>query len=187
MKGDFNMRLFFALNFDESTKNALMRVVDNLKEVTLSGNYTLRDNLHVTLAFLGERSNEELETIKKAMANIVCKPFTMVFSGVGSFTRGDIARLYWIGIESNPVLDALFSSVRKVLADAGIQLEEKEFVPHLTIGREIRLKDASVAGTIPIKVTPIRFTPKKISLMESTRENGKPLYTEIAKKNICYL
>jgi 2'-5' RNA ligase len=178
------MRLFLALNFDESTKNALMKVVDHLKEVTLSGNYTLRDNLHVTLAFLGERSDEEVDIIKKAMANISCKPFTIVFSGVGSFTRGDIARLYWIGIESNPVLDALFLSVRKGLADAGIQFEEKEIVPHLTIGREIRLKDSNAAGNIPIKVTPIRFTPKKISLMESTRENGKPLYIEIAKKNL---
>lgn len=176
------MRLFIAINFDEVTKNALMRIVDNLKNVTVSGNYTTRDNLHITLAFLGEKTPEETEKIKKALSGISCKPFTLVFSGVGSFTRGDVARLYWIGIEDNPILNGLIVSVKNAMTEAGIAFDDKDIIPHLTIGRDVRLKDSDHAINLPIKVSPIRYSPKKISLMESTRENDKPVYVEIAKK-----
>ena len=53
------MRLFIAINFDENMLDALTEIQDDLRRCGVKGHYTPRENLHMTLAFLGENDDPE--------------------------------------------------------------------------------------------------------------------------------
>ena len=53
------MRLFIAILFEEKIINALTQFQDNLKAKGVKGNYSRRENLHITLAFIGEYGNPD--------------------------------------------------------------------------------------------------------------------------------
>ncbi len=59
------MRLFVAINFSKDVKNALLAAIDELKGQAVSGNFTSPDNLHLTLAFIGE--SERASAIRGAI------------------------------------------------------------------------------------------------------------------------
>jgi len=80
------MRLFIAIKFNSEIKNALLSMQEQLKRANIRGNYTKPENLHLTLAFIGEYGDPDyvLETLEQ----VKFKPFELALDGVGSF--GDI-------------------------------------------------------------------------------------------------
>ena len=84
------MRLFIAIQFEEKILDALNDFQDDLKEKGVTGNYTRRENLHITLAFIGEYGNPH--DVLEAMEQVGFRPFDIALDGVGSF--GD---LFWVG------------------------------------------------------------------------------------------
>lgn len=93
------MRLFIAINFEEEVKNQLCEAIEQLRESSLQGNFTGRENLHLTLVFIGE--TQRADDIKHAMDAVRAEPFVLKIGGLGLFKRqgGD---LYWMGVEQNP-------------------------------------------------------------------------------------
>ena len=67
------MRLFIAINFDPETKRKLLEVQHRLRELG-KGNFSREDNLHLTLAFIGEVPMERLEDVKAAMDQVKFPP-----------------------------------------------------------------------------------------------------------------
>ncbi|MDO5297728.1 MAG: 2'-5' RNA ligase family protein [bacterium] len=63
------MRLFIAINFDEATKEAAAASAKLLQQHSLRGNFSSRDNYHITLAFLGETERRRLPKVREAMEN----------------------------------------------------------------------------------------------------------------------
>ena len=88
------MKLFMAVNFDEDIKLRIKTVQDKLKKETQRGKFSLPENLHLTLVFLGETAEDRLPEIKNAMEQTVCSdaapiyPFDLIFSCAGFFKRG---------------------------------------------------------------------------------------------------
>jgi 2'-5' RNA ligase len=91
------MRLFIAIGFDPSVKDAICAVRDKLGAAAVRGHVTARDNLHLTLAFLGEQPPSRIPAIKQAMEQAKVGAFDIALSGAGRFARreGDI---WWIGL-----------------------------------------------------------------------------------------
>ena len=58
------MRLFIAINFDDSFKTGLLNIINTLKRNGIKGNFTLSDNLHLTLVFLGEIEHSSPSKVK---------------------------------------------------------------------------------------------------------------------------
>ena len=174
------MRLFLALNLDFATRNAVLAAQAELKTRSVSGNFTVPENLHLTLAFLGEveplRKKELLSLLEFSPEG----PLSLVLSGMGVFPRGSEG-LYWIGTRPDSLLRDLVRELRKRLAAAGFPFDPKPFSPHLTIGREVSLRPEWIGKPLP--AFPDRtFVPSRISLMESLREDGKLVYLEVGKK-----
>ena len=69
------MRLFIAINFDDKIKDELCLLTDELKNYSVSGNFTRRENLHLTLVFIGETPSNKITSIKSAIDNIQQQPF----------------------------------------------------------------------------------------------------------------
>lgn len=167
-------RLFVAINFPEEVKVRLAECTDQLRDCASRGNFTAPGNLHLTLAFIGQTDREE--DIIGVLDDTVGSPFELTLSKFGKFAhgRGDI---YWIGVAQSPALSAMQADITKRFRSAGINIEERVFRPHITLGREV------VAQEPKIQAPQATFTVSHIELMQSLREEGrlvyKPLHTKV--------
>jgi RNA 2',3'-cyclic 3'-phosphodiesterase len=84
------MRLFIAIKFTEEIKNQLCTAIGYLKEHAIHGNFTQKENLHLTLVFIGDTA--KTAEVARAMDMVQAQPFTLKISGLGKFRRdgGDI-------------------------------------------------------------------------------------------------
>ena len=167
MTGGLPMRLFVAIQLSDEMKKAAVETLHVLKKKGITGNYVPTQNLHLTLAFIGE--TDDPGAVKDALKGVPLKPFRMTFSDMGNF--GD---LLWIGVKGNQGLSGAAKAVRDALDGAGIEYDRKKFAPHITV---IRKASGSWKG-IPAPKGDMMV--KKISLMKSTNKDGKHVYAEVA-------
>lgn len=160
------MRLFIAVQLSEEMKGAVLGTMHALKKQGVRGSYVPAQNLHLTLAFIGETNN--VSAVKEALQGIKVRPFRLSLSETGVF--GD---LLWVGLKGNQGLAAAAREVRAALDEAGIPYDRKKFTPHITI---IRRMSGPWKQVPPPKGD---MTVEKISLMKSEEKDGKRVYTEI--------
>ena len=85
------MRIFIALQFEESFRQALLDVQSTLKNCGIKGNYTKPENLHLTMAFIGEYGNPQ--NILDALGDIEFAPFELFLNGIGRFKTISVGRI----------------------------------------------------------------------------------------------
>lgn len=175
------MRLFVAINFNTEIINRLFNVVQRLQSHALKGNFTRKENLHLTLAFIGE--TPRVAEAKQALDCIDESCFTLKLGGLGFFPRQG-GSIYWLGVEKDAKLDSLHNQLSSNLAASGFAIEKRSFRPHLTLGREIVLKDDFDMKEFTRNIPALEMRVQKISLMKSERLNGKLIYTEIYAKEL---
>lgn len=174
------MRIFTAIIFEENLKTSLNSVTDRLREVTERGSFTIKDNLHLTLNFIGE--TDRLELVKKAMKQAVKKAntesFPITIKGFGRFMRreGDIC---YVGVEKDRSLWALQKELVHEFKEEGFPVDDLEYKPHLTLSRRTTFAGKFDDRRFGETIEPMRMEVNKISLMSSERIQGKLVYTEI--------
>lgn len=180
------MRLFIAINFSSEVKNALSETIANLRQAALQGRFTSWDNLHLTLVFIGEsnRVSDIVQIMQEVAERCFTEPFRIALSEAGVFggsrSRGSnrsrrAGDLHWIGIAKNDALNNLVENLSHELKKAGLDIEKRRFVAHVTIGREVVLPEAAT-----VFVQPAEMLADHISLMRSDRIDGQQVYTELA-------
>ena len=160
------MRLFVAITLSDEMKKTVTGTLHSLKKAGVKGSYVPSQNLHLTLAFIGEVKDSS--AVKEALQTVKLKPFRLSLSEMGTF--GD---LLWVGLKGNQGLSAAVKDVRGALDAAGIDYDKKKFVPHITIIRKMNGSWKSVPAP------KCEMMVKKISLMKSEVKDGKRVYTEI--------
>jgi 2'-5' RNA ligase len=155
--------------------------VEQLQGSTKSGTFTQKDNLHLTLNFIGE--TKRLEEVKlamdKAVGRVMAKSFTLSIGGLGKFKRreGDI---YWVGVEREDTLWRLQKEMVKELKSAGFfDIDDFEYTPHLTLGRRVHVNEDFHHKDFEAGIVPMQMEVRRISLMKSERLGGRLVYTEI--------
>ena len=160
------MRLFIAINLSSAMKGSLIRMQDALYDRGVRGNYTSEENLHLTLAFIGEYP--DAEPVLDALSSVTFRPFELRLEGMGRF--GD---LWWAGMRDSAGLTAVVRRIRRALAENNIPFDKKRFSPHITL---IRKASGEMPGTAP---EPVSMTVNSISLMRSDRGRHGMIYTEL--------
>ncbi len=160
------MRLFVAITLSDEIKSSVTASMHALKKAGVKGSYVPSQNLHLTLAFIGEV--EGSTAVKEALQTVKFKPFRLSLSEMGTF--GD---LLWVGLKGNQGLSAAVREVRGALDAAGIAYDKKKFAAHITIIRKMSGSWKSVPAPKG------EMMVKKISLMKSEVKDGKRVYTEI--------
>ena len=122
------MRLFIAIRLSEEMKEALVDAQNAMYDRGVRGSFSPEENLHLTLAFIGEYP--EAEPVLDALSDLRFRPFALTLDGVGCF--GD---LWWAGVGESAALKAVARRVRRALAEAGIPFDRKRFAPHVTLLR----------------------------------------------------
>ena len=167
------MRLFIALQLDDEMRSALVSAQDTLRENRVRGAFSPRENLHITMLFIGEYGSAE--PVLDAMDKVVFEPFDLTLSGkIGSF--GDIL---WAGTEQSNSLERLERRLRRALSDAGIPFDRKSFTPHITLLRRTELPDSGSFAVSDVEISPVTMTVNEVTLFRSDRGRHGMIYTEL--------
>ena len=129
------MRLFVALDLDDAVRSRICRFLDGVRGFAPDVRWVRPESLHVTLKFIGEKSEEEVETIKRALETLAGNTFEMNFRGYGFFPGARAPRVFWVGIEGGAELTSLAATVDETLIQLDIAKEEHVFNAHLTLER----------------------------------------------------
>lgn len=167
------MRLFISINLSDTIKDTIMDLQNDLRNHGITGNFTSTRNLHLTLAFIGEYNNAD--KVLRVMKSVPFNSFSLSLSGnVGTF--GD---LWWVGLKKDKTLLGLTSQLRNALHEADIPFDKKSFKPHITILRKAESGLHKNSDNCSVKLSEASMVVNKISLMNSHRENGKLIYSEL--------
>ena len=164
------MRLFISIKFDDAILDALTAFQRDLKAQGVTGNYTKRENLHLTLAFIGEY--DDPDAVMKVIERSAFRPVDLKLDGVGCFKD-----LFWVGLENNLGLQGYVRRLRRELAADGIGIENKKFLPHITLIRRAAVLGGGMIPAIGPPQGSMRAT--RVLLMQSYRGKDGMTYTEL--------
>ncbi len=170
------MRLFTAIDFSDEILGMLKDCQHQLQSQTRSASLTTAENLHLTLVFLGE--TQEPGRAVQAMEKISFPSFPLRVGG----KAGHFGDLWWIGIEKNSSLADLTAMLKQSLRREGFSIEERKFLPHITIAR--RVVPMPDQKPIRLRVPEKEMSVSGFSLMKSERRDGRLLYTELYWKSL---
>jgi len=179
------LRVFIAIEFQEEVKNYLKEIQDLISRKSEKGNFTIKDNFHLTLKFIGEVDLELVEKIKKAIDETVenHNNFKLYFNKIGKFSRASKS-IIWMGLKREEELYSLYDKIERELEKINIRKEERKYTPHITLGREIILKEDFNTLLKEVKIKKLPILVDKVSLMESTRVNGELKYIPLYEKSL---
>ena len=129
-----SQRLFFALWPDDATRKAITAVVKQAAQYH-QGKLIRTDNLHLTLAFLGNVDEAQRDCVEAVAESISMTAFSLCLEHLGVFQR---EKVLWLGIKEQP--DALVQLAESLGVGAracGIQLDGKGFTPHVSLMRKV--------------------------------------------------
>ena len=129
------MRLFVALDIGDEIRQRISRYLDGIRGFAPDARWVRPESLHVTLKFIGEKREEDIENINRQLATIVAPSFAISFRGYGFFPSERAPRVFWVGIDAPPALSALAAAVDESVNELGVAKEEHAYAPHLTLAR----------------------------------------------------
>ena len=129
------MRLFIALDIDDSIRERISRFVEGVRNFSPDARWAKEESLHITLKFIGEQGEEKVGVIQQSLAGISARAPEIHFRGYGFFPNPKSARVFWVGMKAGPELVALATAIDDRMPSLGISKEERTFSPHLTLAR----------------------------------------------------
>lgn len=178
-------RIFAAIDFSQRDKETLYQFAMKVKENSVKGNFTQKDNLHLTLAFIGEtrKIKEAEKALQIGVKNSLVPPFTIETKKLGRFQNkgGDIL---WVGLTESPELIKLNEEITKSLRAEGFFIEEQKFKAHLTIGRGVVLQKEVTPEVLSSYLPKLSLPVNSVHLMKSERIAGKLKYSSLWEENL---
>ena len=177
MSAEIRIRAFLAVELDETVKAALSGIVDGLRRAKIGGLRLVEPgSVHLTLKFLGDILETQVETISSAVDEAVdgIEPFVMQIGDSGVFPSRRRPRVLWVGLDGDlPYMTMLHQRLEDALVSLGYEKESRPFRPHLTLGRlqeRASNADRSRAAEALLSSDAARGTPvavEAVSLMRS--------------------
>jgi 2'-5' RNA ligase len=132
-----NIRSFLAVDLDdEDVRRKLVSAQEVLSRTGADLKLVERENIHVTLRFLGNTPKGDIDKIVTELSNVKFKPFRAEIRGVGVFPGLSRPRVVWAGfIKGEKELEDLFQRIEPRLRGLGVGPDNNPFHPHLTLAR----------------------------------------------------
>jgi RNA 2',3'-cyclic 3'-phosphodiesterase len=148
--------------------------------------WTKPENIHLTLRFLGEVDERRIGEVEKVCVSSAAEfqPFTLSLGGAGVFPNARQPRVLWAGVrgEIEKTME-MRRLLEEKLALIGFEPEEKDFHPHLTIGRvkSNRKTRELLALADAHRLPALSFVVSEIVLMKSELRPAGAEYTPMAR------
>jgi len=178
------MRTFIGIDFDIKVKNEIKAIQSIVRENSHKGRFKYMGNFHLTLKFLGEISQSQVNVINEVLEKSAQEVgrFRLTIEELGFFGgKGDI-RTLWLGLGGDlDSLNALYRNIEEGLGARGFDKEKRPYTPHITIAQDLLLR----AGFDELrKIVDLSSIPdidvSEVSLIKSEQIQGKRVYTPIS-------
>ena len=181
-------RTFIAIEATGEVHARAVQAIEELRATADDVKWVAPDNLHWTIQFLGEITDELMATVCLKTARIAAshEPFTLTAQGIGAFPKPDRPRTLWLGADDGQeLLCDLQNELEEAMCDLGFRPDHRRYVPHLTLGRIGRTSHASpglveslsgfadfAGGTMAVD---------EVTVFGSTLERSGPVYHVLAQ------
>ena len=163
------MRCFISIDLPEHVKSEVFHRFENLYGRNFfKGKLTEKENLHLTLNFLGNIENEQIEEIKKELRQVKFGKFSCKIGKAGFFDNEDHVRIIWVELLSEgDKLNVLQKKISEILSE--FKTDDKEFSSHITVARVKIVTDKKnlIKEMKNIHFKNLDFETDKFSLMKS--------------------
>jgi len=171
-KPEAGKRLFFALWPNAKLQNRIFQQSESILR-PWPGKRVLARQLHITLVFLGQVSNELQICLRKRASEIDVASFDLEMSEIGSFSRSQVI---WLGPDRvSPHLLELQRQLTQAQAECGLQPEARPFAPHMTLMRHAK------AGCSNLRTSRIQWQIRDFALIESITHSTAAEYRILAR------
>jgi len=176
------MRCFIAIDLPAEIKEELLKIQESIPKDIAKFKLVERENLHLTMRFLGEISDGDIAQVKEALKSLSYKKFTASLNNMGTFPSIDYVKVVWVGLEPEVQIKELRDKIEKALANSGLPTDER-FEAHLTLARVKSIKDkAAFAKKVKnIQAKPLSFDITSVKLKKSTLTEHGPIYEDVAE------
>jgi 2'-5' RNA ligase len=164
------------LPLPDAVRTELARVGELMEPHTLTGRFIPAENLHLTLAYLGNVEDERVAAVGEAVSGAARGqgPIATSLAGLGAFPSPRRARVLWAGLaDPHGRLRALATAVQEALEPLGFEREDRPFRAHVTLAR-LRLPRPVDVDHVPVE--PRAFTIEQVVLFRSHLGRGFPRY-----------
>lgn len=176
------MRLFIAVEISDEAKEKIKEALDALSGMGFRAKFVEPENLHITLKFLGEVSDDKLESLCEDVRKVCEKHsgFSFSLENVGYFGKRNDIRVVWVGVNTGlDNLKGIMNDLRESLNY--IRRDEHEGVPHLTIARVRYAHENSGLADEIEKIRNVKFgevSVKEIVIKKSVLTPKGPVYSD---------
>ena len=176
------IRTFIAIPVPESVFVLQGNLKNTIEKKTGKVRWVKRDQLHLTLKFVGDTPEESIDDVRDVMQKVANQmtPFKIFIQGVGCFPKIERPRVMWVGLDGAiDKLNQLVTAVHDGLHPLGFPREEKEFHPHITMARAKypQKKTPDISSFLNTTYDPIPFRIEKIQFISSELFPNGPVYT----------
>ena len=179
-----NVRFRAFIAVEVAPTERLLSLLNDLGKIGPGLKPVEKENVHVTLKFLGDIEERLVTDVERCMRDSVAgvAPFTIFLKGTGYFPPKGPAKTLWVGIEGAEPMVHIANRLEKDLKDLGFEPEERPFKPHLTVGR---VKDNKAAFASEMAVHRYKdevFGPQVVSSIKLKRSilgRFGPTYSDI--------
>ncbi len=181
------MRCFIAVDLDKSLVNKVKEIQERLERLDVDVKFVEPQNLHFTLKFLGEVSDEEIETVKENLGKALkgIRAFRVKIGGLGFFGSPRYVRVIWLGVSEG--MNDFVKLMKNV--NEHVKVGKKSDSVHLTIGRvrtgrnrELLLNFINTFRNVNIG----EMYVKSVKLKKSTLTSKGPIYSDLAEFRLGY-
>jgi 2'-5' RNA ligase len=165
---DGTWRVFCAIEIPEEIRGEVAEHISRLKRAApeAQASWSRPDNIHLTLKFLGNIRQTQVEQLSKAASRAAssCVSFGIKLEQTGSFPTHGSPRVLWIGIsDQDAKLSELHARLEDECAREGFEKEARRFHPHLTVAR---LRKPQGARSLALAHRELEFNPADIVVSE---------------------
>jgi 2'-5' RNA ligase len=171
------MRLFVAIELPEGVKGTITKAQDSISNDLAETKYLTKEQMHLTLKFLGEVEEDKIQIIKEKLKQIKFQPFSFELDKIGVFPSENYIRVVWVGIKPEDKVINLQESIENSLKEFNFKKDFK-FHPHITLGRVKFVKDkkAFIEKLKSTEVEKKKIEINEFKLIKSTLTEQGPVY-----------
>ncbi|MCX8092683.1 MAG: RNA 2',3'-cyclic phosphodiesterase [Candidatus Goldbacteria bacterium] len=172
------MRSFIGIPLNDIARDEIFKLYPDIKDLR----FIRKENLHITVKFLGEIQEKRIEKIKDIIEESCSdiSKFKISCKRLSAFPSLTSARIIWVNVmDGADTIEKIYKKLENKLANIGFEKEKRKYIPHITIARA----KSSIDITEYLHNFEINSMASEIVLYKSDLKPNGPIYTEIFKYN----
>jgi len=178
------VRSFISIDLeDQQILSRIASILSSLQSLGGDLKPVERENIHLTLKFLGNVSAPRLGEVKSSLQQVIFSAFTVEIKGAGAFPNLNHMNVIWVGVnEGWSQVEQIYEQVEKLLSGLGFRREHRPFSPHITIARVRSGRKRDEVASFLQRLTEESFgtiAVDKIRLKQSILSSSGPKYSTL--------